>query len=146
MKITIGRTDKADFPELSLQNLGIKVDTGAYTSAIHCHDIEEVEVDGKKLIKFQLLDPSHPKYNHKTFVLEHYNKKRIKSSIGKAEDRFVIDSSIVLFGNRYPIKLSLSERSDMKYPVLLGRRFLNKKFVVDPALINLSYKSKKLQK
>ncbi|MGB0521518.1 MAG: ATP-dependent zinc protease [Flammeovirgaceae bacterium] len=146
MKIIIGRTDKADFPELYLEGLGIKIDTGAYTSAIHCHDIEEVEVDGKKRIKFQLLDPSHPKYNHKAFVLEHYTKKVIKSSTGHAEERFVIQSSILLFGNTYPIKLSLSERSDMKYPVLLGRRFLSKKFIVDPALMNLSHKYKKSQK
>jgi hypothetical protein len=42
-KITIGRTDRADFPNLKIEGIDIKVDTGAYTSSIHCKDIEEMD-------------------------------------------------------------------------------------------------------
>lgn len=141
MKI-IGRVDKVDFPELDLKNIDIKVDTGAYTSSIHCHEITEVEINGIKHIEFKLLDPSYPKYNDKVFKVKNYEVKSVKSSFGDTEQRYIINTIIVIFENNYPIKLSLSERSDMKFPVLLGRRFLNKQFIVDTSLKNLSSKLK----
>ena len=55
MKITVGRIDKADFPELSLKDIDLKIDSGAYTSSIHCSNIEEITDNGCNLIKFTLL-------------------------------------------------------------------------------------------
>ncbi|MBT7825205.1 MAG: peptidase, partial [Bacteroidetes bacterium] len=52
MKLTIGRKDKADFPELKLTNISCKIDTGAFTSTIHSHDIKEIIIDGEKYIEF----------------------------------------------------------------------------------------------
>jgi len=141
-KIFIGREDMVDFPEFGLENIAVKTDTGAYSSSIHCHLIEETIIDFKKVIQFRLLDPSHTDYNEKSFYSENYSIKTIKNSFGTAEDRYVIETTIVLFGNEYPIKLSLSERGDMKYPVLLGRELLSKRFNVDTDRTNLSYKQK----
>lgn len=141
-KIFIGREDMVDFPEFGLENIAVKTDTGAYSSSIHCHLIEETIIDFKKVIQFRLLDPSHTDYNEKSFYTENYSIKTIKNSFGTAEDRYVIETTIVLFGNEYPIKLSLSERGDMKYPVLLGRELLSKRFNVDTDRTNLSYKQK----
>jgi hypothetical protein len=142
-KILIGRKDKADFPELHLVNIDIKIDTGAYTSTIHSHDIKEVLIDGEKYIEFQLLDPSHPKYSDEVFKTKRYFKKKVKNSFGKSELRFFIKTLIIIFGEEYPIELSLSERSNMKYPILIGRKLLNKRFMVDTTKKNLSYKLKK---
>ncbi|MFT4970097.1 MAG: hypothetical protein ACI9O4_001849 [Chitinophagales bacterium] len=140
--ITIGRADKADFPEINLQNIKVKLDTGAYTSSIHCHDVKEVELNGEKYIEFELLDPSHPEYENKIYTVKNYFEKLIKSSNGTAEQRFVIETVISIFDEVYPIELSLSERGDMKYPILLGRKFINKRFLVNTALKNVSYKLK----
>lgn len=142
----IGRIDKADFPELDLQNISLKVDTGAYTSSIHTHDIRVIEQDGVKYIEFEILDPSHPKFNDRTFKVKNFEEKKIKSSFGTVEQRYIVNTIIIIFGQEFPIKLSLSERSDMKYPILLGRRFLNKDFMVNTALKNVSYKVKKDKK
>lgn len=142
MKI-VGRADKADFPELSLKNINVKIDTGAYTSSIHSHDIKELTIDGEKYIVFQILDPSHPKYRDEEYKTKHFIKKSIKNSFGNSEQRFIIETTIVLFGEEYPINLSLSERSDMKYPILIGRKFLNGRFTVDTSKKNISYKLKK---
>ena len=142
MKITIGRYDKADFPELNLQDIDVKVDTGAYTSSIHCHHIKEREVDGKKHIEFFLLDPSHPEYNNEKFTSNKYKRKRIKNSFGKAEERYIIETTIKIFDTVFPIELSLSVRSEMKFPILLGRKLLNRRFVVDTNKHDLSYKLK----
>lgn len=134
-KKIIGRLDKANFPELNLKDISIKIDTGAYTSSIHCENIEEKE-DGLHCI---FLDQEHPEYDHKAFVFKTYNKIRVKSSNGIAQSRYEIKSSIEIFGKVYKISLSLSNRKEMKHPVLLGRKFLNKKFIVDPELQNLSH-------
>lgn len=142
MKQIIGRIDKADFPELSLSDLCVKIDTGAYTSSIHSHDIKEIEVNGEKFIKFRILDPSHPLYNDIEFQVKRYKRKSVKSSFGQSEQRFVIQTLIEFYGEVYPIELSLSERSDMKYPILLGRQFIQRRFIVDVSLRNRSYKLK----
>ncbi|MBZ9779719.1 RimK/LysX family protein [Psychroflexus sp. CAK8W] len=134
-KKIIGRLDKANFPELNLKDISIKIDTGAYTSSIHCENIEE-KGDGLHCI---FLDQEHPEYDHKAFVFKTYNKIRVKSSNGIAQSRYEIKSSIEIFGKVYKISLSLSNRKEMKHPVLLGRKFLNKKFIVDPELQNLSH-------
>ncbi|MBT7994489.1 MAG: peptidase, partial [Bacteroidetes bacterium] len=131
MKLTIGRKDKADFPELKLTNISCKIDTGAYTSTIHSHDIKEIIIDGEKYIEFQLLDPSHPKYREEKLKTKNFTKKNIKNSFGITEERFVIKTIIKIFENEYPIELSLSERSDMKNPILIGRTLLNNRFIVD---------------
>jgi len=134
-KKIIGRLDRANFPELDLKDISIKIDTGAYTSSIHCENMKEME-DGLHCI---FLDKEHPEYNHKAFVFKTYNKIRVKSSNGIAQNRYEIKSKIEIFGKVYKISLSLSNRKEMKHPVLLGRKFLNKKFLVDPELKDLSY-------
>ena len=142
-KITIGRKDKANFPELGLKDLDLKMDTGAYTSAIHCHKIKTKKKDGKTILSFNLLDPSHPQYQNKEFSTENFSEKRIKNSFGSSEKRFIIQTDIMLFGQKYDIELSLSERGEMRFPILIGRRFLIGKFIVDPAKYDLSYKRRK---
>lgn len=142
-KLLIGRKDFADFPELGLESIAIKIDTGAYTSSIHCHHIKQVEIDGVKTIQFQLLDPSHENYNERIFTTKNFVQKQIKSSTGHAETRFIVQTFVLLFGNEYPIELSLSERGEMKFPVLIGRKLLSGKFIVDPAKYNLSHRALK---
>lgn len=138
-KKIIGRTDIVNFPDLRLFGLSVKIDTGAYTSSIHCHEIVEIEnKSGKKSLSFRLLDPEHEQYHDKQFVLRDYRKKIIKNSFGEQEERFVINTNIILFQHSYPIELSLSNRYSMKFPVLLGRKILDH-FLVDVSKVNLSF-------
>ena len=145
MKTTIGRVDKADFPELHLVDIDLKIDSGAYTSSIHCSDINEIEVEGANFIKFTLLDPEHDFYNNKEFSTKNYASKMVKSSNGISEKRFLIETEIVIFNESFPIHLTLSERKDMTFPILLGRKFLNKKFVIDTSKKDLSFKLKNIK-
>jgi hypothetical protein len=136
-KILIGRTDIVDFPKLNLLGINIKVDSGAYTSSIHCHSIKEV--DGELICKF--LDPKHPKYHKKKLIFKEYTQKGVKSSNGIIEKRYLIKTEILIFEKTYTIQLSLTERGAMRFPVLLGRKFLSRKFVIDTAQFNLSFKN-----
>ncbi len=142
-KKVIGRIDKADFPELSLYDIQVKIDTGAYTSSIHCHNISIRHKKGQPpQVRFNLLDPSHPEYDEREFILPIYARRRVKSSSGESTIRTFIKTKILLFGELIDIELSLADRSDMKYPVLLGRRLLRRRFIVDVSRRNLSYKKK----
>ncbi len=137
-KIVIGRFEKADFPLLDLENISIKIDTGAYTSSIHCNNI--VEKEDQLCCTF--LDEEHPLYNGKEFVFKNYDIVFVKSSNGIIQKRYQVQSTIIIFDKVFKISLSLSARQEMRFPVLIGRKFLTKKFLVDPELIDVSYNLK----
>ncbi len=141
-KKIIGRKDKVDFPKMRLYEVEAKIDTGAYTSSIHCHNIKVIDKDGINYVSFNLLDPSHPDYTEKRYKMLLHSKKRIKNSFGKSEERCVVQTSITIFGEKIDIELSLSDRTKMEYPVLLGRKLLKKGFIVDVSKSDLSYKQK----
>lgn len=139
MKKIIGRIDKADFPELDLFEIAVKVDTGAYTSSIHCANVQIIE----GVLKCNFYDKEHVNYNGREVTFKTFKTARVKSSNGIIQKRYKIKTSIVLFQKTYKINLTLSDREEMKYPVLLGRQFLNKKFIVDSGLTNVSFKQPK---
>src|ERR1035437_1135004 len=131
-KLTIGRREHVDFPELGLFGVIAKVDTGAYTSALHCHDIYEE----KGVLHFKLLDPSHPEYNEQDQKFTDYSQKEIKNSFGEIENRYVIKTIIKMGHKQIKALISLSDREKMRYPVLIGRKLLKNRFIVDVSLLN----------
>lgn len=137
MKIIIGRTERVDLKALSLFGLDAKIDTGAYTPSLHCHNIEVNEEENE--VFFTLLDPEHPEYDGKRIHFPISSLKNVKSSNGTVEKRVFIYTTITLFGEEYETDISLTDRSSMKYPMLLGRDFLKNKFIVD---VSLQYQNK----
>ena len=135
----IGRLESIDFPEWDLFDIDAKIDTGAYTSSLHCHHITAHEKEGEDRVRFNLLDPSHETYNDKLFELPIYRKKTVKSSNGSTEERYVVKTKIRIFDKILVAELSLTERSEMRYPVLIGRKLINGRFLVD---VSQKYRSK----
>ncbi|NGP76394.1 hypothetical protein G3570_07110 [Balneolaceae bacterium YR4-1] len=127
----IGRVEVVDFPEWDLYDINAKIDTGAYTSSLHCHHIERIHKDGKKYVRFNLLDPSHETYNEKLFELPIHKSKTVKSSNGVSEERFIVKTNLVVLGKTLEAELSLTDRSEMRYPVLIGRKLIKGHFIVD---------------
>lgn len=138
-KKTIGRIDKADFPALELYDLDIKIDTGAYTSSIHCHS---AKVEENELICI-FHEEDHPLHTGKEVRFKEFKTARVKSSNGIIQRRYKVKTTIVIFDKKYSINLTLSMRDDMRFPVLIGRRFLSNKFIVDVTKKNISYLTKK---
>jgi hypothetical protein len=128
---TIGRTERADIPEWELFDLEAKIDTGAYTSSLHCHHIEQKEKDGRTMVCFNLLDPTHKIYNEKLFEWPVHKSKKVKSSNGVSEERIIVKTTLILAGRELDAELSLTDRSEMRHPLLIGRKFLKKRFLVD---------------
>lgn len=128
-KISIGRVEKVDFPDMEMFDINAKIDTGAYSSSIHCHDI--IENLEEKILSFKLLDPSHPNYNEKEIQFTDYSKVKVKSSTGVSQNRYKIKTAIKIGRKTYITNFTLTNRRKMRYPVLLGRKMLGKRFVVD---------------
>lgn len=137
----IGRVEEVNLPALNITGIDAKIDTGAYSSSLHCHQIEVYEKEEEQWVRFNLLDPEHPAYNDKLIELPLFDEREVKSSNGLSELRFFIKTEIELFGNIFLVELSLTDRSEMKFPLLIGRKFINKKFIVDVSKKNLSKKN-----
>lgn len=137
----MGRTDIVDFPKLDLFGVEVKIDTGAYTSSIHCHSIKVID----NVLQCQFVDSESDK--HPPIIL-HFNEfatKMVKSSNGITEKRFAIKTEILIFKKTYRIELTLTERGSMRFPVLLGRKFITRKFIIDTSKKDLSFKNIKIK-
>ena len=141
-KRILGRRELIDLPALALWGVAAKVDTGAYTSAIHCDGLH-LEADpatGQPVLHVRLLDPDHPATNGQPLAFREFAQRHIRSSNGEVQARYVIRTVVQLFGQDFSTEFSLADRSDLKYPVLLGRSLLRQgRFVVDVARRDQSY-------
>ena len=143
-KRLLGRRELIDLPDLGLHGVVAKVDTGAYTSAIHCTDVHLATdpATGQPVLHVRLLDPEHPATDGRALVFREFGRRDIRSSNGEVQARYVIRTVVRLYGEDFPAEFSLADRSDLKHPVLLGRSLLRQgHFVVDVAKRELSYKA-----
>lgn len=141
-KTTIGRKDVVDLPDFKINGLDAKVDTGAYTSSLHCSRIKKEVIDGVEHLTFYLSGHSLHERKSRKFSTTDFVQKNIKSSNGHIEKRYVIKTHIALFGRTFKAEFSLADRSSMKNPVLLGRKLLAGRYIVDVSKKDLSKKQK----
>ncbi|MFT7005201.1 MAG: hypothetical protein ACJAWW_002574 [Sulfurimonas sp.] len=127
-KKIIGKKELISILDLELFNLDAKVDTGADSNALHCDDIV---VDDKGFVHFHLLDEVHEAYHGKRITMPVHKIKKVRSSNGELQQRPSIMVTVDFFGKKYKTVVSLTNRADMKYPMLIGRKFLSGKFLVD---------------
>jgi len=135
----IGRYDRVDLPGLGLTNIHAKIDTGAYTSSLHCHKAEIV--NGK--LEFILLDEEHPEFTGMKFTFDQFEERDIKNSFGDLERRFVIVTTLKIFNEEIITEFSLSNRGSLKFPILIGRKILRDRFLIDVKKKNVSYREKR---
>lgn len=138
--LVLGRSDRVDLPGLGLTDIHAKIDTGAYTSSLHCS--RAAVVDGK--LEFVLLDEEHPEFTGMKFVFEDYDQRIIKNSFGEGEMRYIIRTTIRIHNKTYKTQFSLSDRDNLKFPVLLGRRVLKKRFLIDVSKTDISFNQKQV--
>ena len=138
-KKIVGSCELISLLDLELFDLDAKVDTGAHTCALHCDDIY-LDDDGN--VHFTLLDKIHPAYHGKRLVMPLYKIKEVKSSNGLVQSRACIKVTAHFFGKNYKTIITLTNRADMKYPMLIGKTFLKNRFLVDVSQEYLSTKGK----
>ncbi len=128
---TVGPFIVVDLPLLGIEGIDAKVDTGAFSGALHASNIREVsDADGVKHLHFNpLASKDH------TLEVDHYHRRSVKSSNGQSSLRYAFDTEVEILGQRYPLTITLSNRSSMKYQMLIGRKFLQTHgFLVDVSI------------
>ena len=133
--LILGRSDRVDLPGLGLEDIQAKIDTGAYTSSLHCLRAELI--DGN--LEFVLLDEEHPEFTGIKYTFKKFDQREIKNSFGEAELRFVIKTKVKIFDQVIKAEFSLSNRGNLKFPVLLGRKILRHRFLIDVTKKDLSF-------
>ncbi|MGK0445562.1 MAG: hypothetical protein ACJA1U_002509 [Bermanella sp.] len=132
-KITLGALEVCDLPQLEITKLHMRVDTGAQTSSLHVDNIEEFQNNDELWVSFDI----HPDVHNVDTVVRRkakvHDTRVVKSSSGDKEQRHVIQTSIVLGDQSWPIHLTLTDRSSMTYLMLLGRQAMNGRILVDPS-------------
>lgn len=132
-KPALGWREWVALPNLGLEAVKAKVDTGARSSSLHAEDIELFERGGQTFVRFHLGGLGRPKKSSGHLLEVPILEQRwITSSNGKRQKRPIIRTEISLLGSRWAIDLSLSPRATMGFPMLLGREAIRGRFVVEP--------------
>ncbi len=127
----IGRAERVELLDYGLCNLPAKIDTGAYSSSIDHSSAELLNEDGVQKLQFVLLRPGRTGYTGEKITTEEFEITEVKNSNG-SEKRFVIFGQIKIKGFVKKCRLTLADRGHLRYPLLIGRRFLREaKVLVD---------------
>ena len=127
----IGRREFVSLSLLGIFKIEAKIDTGAYTSSLHCENINLNYENSKPILYFTLEQNVTGTAEQKTLRFEEFSQKIIKNSFGEMEERYVIRTLVHIGKKKIWSEISLSNRDAMKYPVLIGRKLLKGKFLID---------------
>lgn len=129
--IDIGWSECVDLPDLGLHRIKAKIDTGAATSSIHATRVNPLDIDGQLIVEFWFR--AHRGEPARKYRAPGVEQRRIKSSNGAIELRYVIETTMILGSVRWKGHLTLANRTTMTFPILIGRRALRRGFRVDCA-------------
>ena len=127
----IGWREWVGLPDLGVKHIKAKVDTGARSSSLHAFDLEEFERDDEQWVSFKI----YPAQRRVKRVIEAEAKileyRSVRSSSGKASLRPVIVTDVALLGLVWQVELTLANRDQMGFRMLLGREAIRRRFLVD---------------
>jgi hypothetical protein len=127
----IGRREFVDFPDLGLNHIEAKIDTGAYTSSLHAENIHVREADSIPMLFFTVETETDHGVQKREYAFTNFSKKIIKNSFGEMESRYIIKTLLKIGRKNIRASISLTNRWNMRYQVLIGRKPLKGKFLID---------------
>ncbi len=132
-KPILGIIETVSLPQLGVDEIMAKIDTGAYSGALHCDEIDEIihPVSGKKALKIRPIDSTYDEV-----VIERFSRVYARSSSGHRLQRYIIKTAITVQGQEYDIKIGVTKRDMMNMKVLIGRRFLRKNNMLVDVTVN----------
>lgn len=139
----VGWREWVGLPELGITKIKAKIDTGARTSALHAFSLQPFEEAGLDKIAFQIHPFQHDTETVIQCVAPVVDRRWVTDSGGHEEERYVIYTPISIAGHTWPIEITLTERENMLFRMLIGRSALRKRYVVNPARSFITSKVKK---
>ena len=133
-KHTLGSFEKVSIPSLNIKDTIAKIDTGAYSGALSCTETRVIKRGGKKVLQF-----SPGRRSKKIYETDRFSQKHVRSSNGQREKRYLIETELVIGDRTYPAAITLSNRSEMKHEILIGRRFLREYNLLVDVTLNQEY-------
>lgn len=125
--LTVGWREIVALPSLPLEGIPAKIDTGARTSSLHAEVLEEIDREDGRWVRFNV---DWGGQRHECEAI-HVDVRGITSSNGEQQKRYVIKTPLKIGGIEFKAEISLADRSDMKFPMLIGRTALRRRFLVD---------------
>lgn len=130
--IVAGWREWVSLPDLGVEWIKAKLDTGARTSAIHAFDLAEFDQDGRPWVRFSIHPWQRSAEESTVVTLPVHDRRRVRSSSGHEQERYVVLMDVALVGRTVTAEVTLSRRDQMGFRLLIGREALRGAFVVDP--------------
>ena len=130
LKVIAGWVEKAKLYPGGIE-VKVKLDTGAKTSSLHCDCAEPFERDGERWIRFDVINY---KGNRITFERRVHRVAKIKRHFGKVQERPVVMLGLCLGSIYKETEVTLVDRTGFEYQMLVGRKYMEGDFVVDPGV------------
>jgi hypothetical protein len=129
----VGWREWVSLPGLGVPWIKAKVDTGARTSALHAFDLEEVERDGERWVRYSVHPWQGSDEDAVACESRVVDRREVRSSSGHAEERYVVQLDVSMGGQVVDAEVTLSKRDEMGFRMLVGREALCQGFLVDPS-------------
>jgi len=128
---TVGWREWVRLPELGVEWVKAKIDTGARSSALHAFDLQEFERDGERWVRFEIHPWQRNAEDAVTAELPVHDERVVRSSTGHEQHRYVVRTGVRLAGRTVTTDLTLTRRDEMGFRMLIGRDALRQGFLVD---------------
>lgn len=130
--LILGWRERVALPRLGIAMLKAKLDSGARSSALHVETLEAYHRDGETWLRF-VLRPGRRHPRRVQCQARAHDRRAVTDSSGNVTDRWFIETDVALAGLHFRAEVSLTDRRDMLFPMLLGRSALAGRIIVDPA-------------
>ena len=133
-KIIVGWREWVSLPDLGIKSIKAKMDTGAKTSALHTYFIEPINNSERPMVRFGIHPMQKSVKNDTICIADIVDERRIVDSGGHPELRYIIRTSILVGNKKWPVDLSLTNREQMRFRLLIGRAAISEQLIIDPKL------------
>jgi hypothetical protein len=144
--LTFGWREWVSLPDLGIEAIKAKIDTGARTSAIHAFELRTFSDNGRDKVEFRI----HPRQKDDativTCIADVLDQRVVTDSGGHKEERLVISTTLSIGRYSWPIEATLTARDNMLFRMLLGRTALKDRAQINPARSYLIGKKRRTKK